>query len=82
MTALTLGCACGGAGVDADDPGVRDRRTQDREVQHAGQLDVVDVPAHAADEARVLLAEHPAVADGRLVVVDLLEVFAGVAWWS
>ena len=38
------------------------------------QLDVVDVLAHAADEARVLLAEHPAVADGVLVVVGVLEV--------
>jgi hypothetical protein len=37
-------------------------------VQHAGQLDVVDVPAAAADEPRVLLAQHPAVADRVLIV--------------
>ena len=43
-----------------------------------GQLDVVDVPAHAADEARVLLAEHPAVADRVLVVVGVLEVLGGL----
>ena len=41
------------------------------------QLDVVDVVAHAADEARVLLAQHPAVADGVLVVVGVLEVLGG-----
>ena len=66
-----------GAGVDADDPGVRQRRAQDREVQHALQLDVVDVLAHAADEPGVLLAEHPAVAHGVLVVVGVLEVLGG-----
>ena len=44
-----------------------------------GQLDVVDVVAHAADEARVLLAQHPAVADGLLVVVGVLEVLGGRA---
>jgi hypothetical protein len=38
-------------------------------VQHAGQLYVVDVPALAADEPRVLLAEHAAEADRLLVVV-------------
>ena len=69
MTASTFGCACGGAHVDADDPGVGDRRPQDRQVQHPGQLDVVAVLAHPAHEARVLLAEHAAVADGLLVVV-------------
>ena len=71
---LHLGMGLGGADVDADDVRVRDRRAQDREVQHARQLEVVDVPAHAADEARVLLAQHPAVADGVLVVVGVLEV--------
>ncbi len=38
-------------------------------MQHAGQLDVVDVPAAPAHEARVLLAQHPAVPDRLLVVV-------------
>ena len=44
-------------------------RAQDRQVQHALELHVVDVAAPAADEARVLLAQHPAVADRLLVVV-------------
>ena len=44
-----------------------------------GQLDVVDVPALAADEARVLLAQHPAVADRLLVVVVELEVLGRLA---
>ena len=39
-------------------------------MQHAGKLDVIDVVAHPADEARVFLAEHPAVADRLQVVVD------------
>ena len=73
---LDLGVGLGGARVDADDLGVGDRRAQDREVQHALELDVVDVLAHAADEARVLLAEHPAVAERGLVVVGVLEVLA------
>ena len=38
-------------------------------MQHAGELDVVDVVALAAQEPRVLLAQHPAVADRLLVVV-------------
>ena len=74
---LDLGVGLGRGHVDAHDGGVRHRRAEDREVQHAGQLDVVDVLAHAADEARVLLAEHPAVADGVLVVVGVLEVLLG-----
>ena len=66
---LDLGVGLGGGDVDADDAGVRDGRAQDREVQHARQLDVVDVVALAAHEARVFLAQHPAVADRLLVVV-------------
>jgi hypothetical protein len=38
------------------DPGVGQRRAQDRQVQHAGQVDVVDEPTSAADEPGVLLA--------------------------
>ena len=44
-------------------------------MQHPGQLDVVEVAALAADEPRVLLAQHPAVADRLLVVV--VELRAG-----
>ena len=64
-----LGVRLGGADVDAHDAGVGHRRAQDRQVQHPGELDVVAVLAHAAHEARVLLAEHAAVADRLLVVV-------------
>jgi hypothetical protein len=60
----------GRGGVDGDDPGVRQRAAQDGQVQHARQLHVVAVPAEAAHEARVLLAQHPAVAE-RLAVVDV-----------
>ena len=46
----------GRAGVDRDDPGVRERAAQDRAVQHAGPRDVVDERALAPDEPGVLLA--------------------------
>ena len=58
--------------IDAVDLRVGVRRTQDRQVQHAAQIDVVDVVAAAPDEARVLLAEHPAVAARLLIVVGLI----------
>ena len=56
-----------GERVDGDDPGVRHRRPQHGEVQHARQRDVVEVPSAAAHEPPVLLAEHPAVPDGPTV---------------
>jgi hypothetical protein len=65
-------------GVDGDDPGVRQRRAQDRAVQHPGQHDVVEVAALAADEPRILLALDAAVPDrpvdraGRRVGLPLL----------
>ena len=55
------------AGVDGHDPGVRDRRAQQRAVQHPGQRDVVDEPTLAAHQARVLLAGQPAEADRPLL---------------
>ncbi len=58
------------SGIDADDARVRIRRAQDRQVQHAGQLHVVDVGAFASDEPGILLAEHPAMAARLLVVVS------------
>ena len=45
-------------GVDGLDLRVRERAAHDVHVQHAGELDVVDVVAPAADEARILLALH------------------------
>ena len=39
--------------VDALDPGVRVRRTQDRHVGHPGQLEIVEVLGRARDQARV-----------------------------
>ncbi len=53
-------------GVDRDDLRVRVRAAQDRAVDHPRQLDVVEVGALAADEARVLLALQPAEADRAL----------------
>ena len=41
-------------GVDRDDPRVRVRAADDRGMEHPGELDVVEVPALAAEEARVL----------------------------
>jgi hypothetical protein len=32
---------------------------EDGQMQHAGQLEIIDVPALAAHEARILLAKHP-----------------------
>ena len=66
---LDLRVRLGGARVDADEAGVRHWCTEDRQVQHAVQLDVVDVVPLATQEARVLLAQHPAVTDRLLVVV-------------
>jgi hypothetical protein len=43
-------------------------------VQHAWQLNIVDVIAAAPDEAGILLAQHPAVPAGLLVVVG------GIFW--
>jgi hypothetical protein len=59
-----------GRDVDADDPRVRHRGPQYGEMQHARELDVVDVLAEAPDEPGILLAEHPAVTERLLVVVD------------
>ena len=60
---LDLRVGLGGRRVDRDDPGVGVRAAQDRAVQHAGQVDVVDVVAPAAQEPDVLLARHAAEAD-------------------
>ena len=46
----------GGGGVDAPDFGVSVRAPHDRHVEHAEELDVVDVVALPSDEARVLPA--------------------------
>ena len=56
-----------GGGVDRHDPGVGERAAQDRAVQHARQLHVVDERALAADEARVLLAAQATEADRAIV---------------
>ena len=55
-TASTPSIACGGAGVDRLDLAVRDVAALERHVQHAGDLDVVDVGAAALDEARIFAA--------------------------
>ena len=52
--------------VDRDDARVRERASQQRSVHHARELDVVEVGALAADEARVLLALQTAEADRAL----------------
>ena len=71
ITAFTSRVRLGRRLVDADDPGVRHRRAEDGEVQHAGQFDVVAVFAEPAHEAGVLLAEHPT-ETARLVVVEVV----------
>ena len=46
----------GGAGIDRGDLAVRDVAALEREVQHAGHLEIIDVGAEALDQARVLAA--------------------------
>ena len=58
MTASTPGMASALRGVDLHDLRVGVRAAHDVQVQHARELDVVDVVALAADEARILLALH------------------------
>ena len=61
-----------GRGVDRHDPRVCVRAAQHGPVQHAGQLDVVDIGAAAAEETRVLLADlrpKPTVVSSRDSVV-------------
>ena len=79
-TALTFGCASAALVSMLTIRACATGRAQDRQVQHARQLHVVDVPALAADEPGVLLAEHPAVADRLLVVV--VERAVGASWRS
>ncbi len=55
-----------GRGVDRDDARVRVRASQHGAVNHSRQLDVVEIGALAADEARVLLALQAAEADRAL----------------
>ena len=61
----------GGGLVDADDACMCERRSQDREVQHARELHVVAVLAHSSNEPGILLAEHATEADG-LVIVEVV----------
>ena len=63
-----LGVGEGVGGVDGDQPGVRHGGTQDGAVQHAGQDDVVQVVALAADKARIFLPLDPAEADRAVLV--------------
>ena len=63
MTALHLRVRLGGGRVDGDDEGVRERAAQDRTVEHAGQVEIVDVVALAPQEPGVFLAQHAAEAD-------------------
>ncbi len=46
------------AGVDRDDPGVGQRRSEDGHVEHPGEDDVVHIATGALDEAVVLLATN------------------------
>ena len=59
MTASTPGIASAAEASMLDDLGVGVRAAHDVEVEHARQLDVVDVVALAAHEARVFLAPDP-----------------------
>ena len=53
MTAITPGRRLGRARVDRADVGVRVRAPEDGDVDHPGELDVVEVAALAGDELRV-----------------------------
>lgn len=67
---LDLGMGLGGAGIDIHDAGVRHRRPQNCQMQHAAQLHVVAVLSQSANEPGVFFAQHPAVAERVLVVID------------
>ena len=72
----------GGRGVDRVDPGVGDRAAQDRHVQHARQVDVVDVVAPALEEAVVLLAlDAPAQPALGRVLFGHLGLPSWRRWW-
>jgi hypothetical protein len=58
------------AGVDARDAGVRERAAEDLHVQHAGQVDVVDVVAATPDEPAVL---HPLPAGAEPADLDFVQ---------
>ncbi len=55
---LDAGVRLRGSDVDRPDLGVRERAAQYRPVEHAGQGDIVDKDALAAQETCVLLARH------------------------
>jgi len=61
-----VGLREGARGVDRNDLGVGEGAPQDCSVEHARELDVVQVGALPADEARILLALEPAEADGAI----------------
>ena len=54
----------GRRGIDGLDAGVRPGAAQDGTVEHAGEIDVVDVVALAPDEALILDTLHAAESDG------------------
>ena len=58
MTSATPGSRLRGRDVDVAQAGVGVGAAHDRHVQHAGQLDVVDVGAEAGDQARVFAPAH------------------------
>ena len=70
-----LGVGLGGRHVERPDPGVGVGAAQHGAVEHAGQLDVVEVAALPPQEAGILLAEHVPEADG---VAGRAERHAGV----
>ena len=62
----------GARGVDAVDPGVRERAPEQHRVEQAGQRDVGHVAPAAGEKARILLAE--------VTVADELHAGGAVAW--
>ena len=58
MTALTPGIASAVRLVDVLDARVRIRAVHEREIEHVGQDDVVEIAAATANEARIFLALH------------------------
>src|SRR5690625_7853401 len=55
--------------VDAGDFRVRHRGTEYCHMKHAGQLDVVNVMAHASDQARIFLPKHPAMTHRLFIII-------------
>ena len=71
MTARTPGSASAARRIDAADAAVRDGAAQDRRIQHAVALEIVDILAAAAQKPQILDPLDRAADIGRCVLIAL-----------